>query len=236
MGTIHHERGTVAESPRDRPNPISLQELLALLTRVRQTGNSRWVSICPAHDDGTASLSIYARDDEPILLHCFAGCAFSDIATALGFVPAQFFPSHGEPWSPARHPRPRIGPDRAAGEYAQRLSRLRRAPLPDRMRQELVAVGRLVRGGAAAFARVPGNFCPEEIQTFPLRLVFQAIEQLAREGSHWRSFPPRVLARVVQRVADCYGYPGDSSYEAEIEQWARLALGMASLAKRTHRE
>ena len=37
---------------------------------------------CPAHDDGTPSLSI--RDsDRGVLLHCFAGCAYADIVDAL---------------------------------------------------------------------------------------------------------------------------------------------------------
>lgn len=41
----------------------------------------RWVARCPAHDDAAPSLSIGTGDDGRVLLHCFAGCTFADIAS-----------------------------------------------------------------------------------------------------------------------------------------------------------
>jgi hypothetical protein len=45
---------------------------------------------CPAHDDGSPSLSV-AEHDGKILLHCFAGCALDDICAALGLSPRDLF-------------------------------------------------------------------------------------------------------------------------------------------------
>lgn len=59
------------------------QELLSRLGAVRQ--GDRWVAKCPAHDDGTPSLSI-KEEGEKILLHCFGkGCAVEDIVRAIGW-------------------------------------------------------------------------------------------------------------------------------------------------------
>ena len=38
---------------------------------------------CPAHDDHTPSLSISHGNDQPVVLNCHAGCATSDVLTAL---------------------------------------------------------------------------------------------------------------------------------------------------------
>lgn len=45
----------------------------------------RTVSVhCPAHEDRNPSLSITEREDGELLVHCFAGCHFSDVLRALG--------------------------------------------------------------------------------------------------------------------------------------------------------
>jgi phage/plasmid primase-like uncharacterized protein len=43
-----------------------------------------WVDICPAHNDQQPSLSIGIGEDGQLLLHCFAGCSFTDILVAAG--------------------------------------------------------------------------------------------------------------------------------------------------------
>ncbi|MBT5714786.1 hypothetical protein HOI71_27310, partial [Candidatus Poribacteria bacterium] len=48
----------------------------------RRSGEG-WIAKCPAHDDNHPSLSIGAGDDGTLLLHCFAGCGFEEIARAL---------------------------------------------------------------------------------------------------------------------------------------------------------
>jgi hypothetical protein len=70
---------------RDSNNPddqMSLKEILGLLGYTRPT-SSGWLARCPAHEDGSPSLSVgYSRTGRP-LLHCFGGCAFVDILCAL---------------------------------------------------------------------------------------------------------------------------------------------------------
>jgi putative DNA primase/helicase len=41
----------------------------------------RWVAHCPAHEDGRESLSITTGRNGQVLLHCFAGCGFTDIVS-----------------------------------------------------------------------------------------------------------------------------------------------------------
>jgi hypothetical protein len=55
---------------------------LAERLKARPSG-SGWVARCPAHADGSPSLSIRERDGK-ILLHCFAGCHVEDVCTAMG--------------------------------------------------------------------------------------------------------------------------------------------------------
>ena len=50
-----------------------LELVLGKLDGVRQHGG-HWMARCPAHEDGKASLSITAGTDQPVVLHCHAGC------------------------------------------------------------------------------------------------------------------------------------------------------------------
>ena len=52
-------------------------------TKAKQVETDAWMGHCPAHDDQTPSLSIKAGDDQKLLLHCFAGCEYQEIVTAL---------------------------------------------------------------------------------------------------------------------------------------------------------
>jgi hypothetical protein len=54
-----------------------------LSPRAKRNGNG-YVDTCPAHDDGTPSLSINHTEDGKLLLHCFAGCSFEEILAATG--------------------------------------------------------------------------------------------------------------------------------------------------------
>ena len=60
-----------------------LNVILSKLSKVRRKGN-QWKALCPAHDDVNPSLSIRQAEDGKILLHCFAGCSYRDVAAALG--------------------------------------------------------------------------------------------------------------------------------------------------------
>lgn len=87
--------------------PENLRRVLALLPDARPEGKG-WKSLCPAHDDTRASLSIAAGDDGRVLLHCFAGCAVDAVASALGLTLADLAPTLPALSAPARNGKRRI--------------------------------------------------------------------------------------------------------------------------------
>lgn len=61
----------------------ALRELvLPRLDRVRASSGS-FMARCPVHEDGTASLSVGAGNEHPVVLYCHAGCAPEDILAKL---------------------------------------------------------------------------------------------------------------------------------------------------------
>ena len=71
---------------------MKAQVVLSRLQKVRSEGQDRWKACCPAHDDGTPSLSIRALDDGRVLLHCFAGCEVEAILSALSLQFSDLYP------------------------------------------------------------------------------------------------------------------------------------------------
>lgn len=68
-----------------------INSILSKLSDVRQSGQNKWLARCPAHTDKSPSLSL--KDDSGvILMHCFSGCAVSDICAAIGFEVSDLFP------------------------------------------------------------------------------------------------------------------------------------------------
>lgn len=57
--------------------------VLPRLDAVKKSG-AGFMARCPAHDDGKASLSVAPGKDQPVLLHCHAGCDAEDILAKLG--------------------------------------------------------------------------------------------------------------------------------------------------------
>lgn len=53
-------------------------------------GTDKAKALCPAHGDRTASLSIGIKDNK-VVVHCFSGCSFEQIAEALDLTPSAFF-------------------------------------------------------------------------------------------------------------------------------------------------
>lgn len=60
---------------------LTVDAVLSALNGVKRCGRG-WMALCPAHEDREQSLSI-ADAGGKVLLHCFAGCSFSDILAAL---------------------------------------------------------------------------------------------------------------------------------------------------------
>lgn len=58
-------------------------EAVALSLEHHSKSGAGWSACCPAHEDHNPSLSVSDGDDGKILLHCFAGCSYEAVATAL---------------------------------------------------------------------------------------------------------------------------------------------------------
>lgn len=63
---------------------MTINDVLPRLKRVKKTRAQHWTASCPAHDDRSPSLSISETSDGRVLLHCFTGCSFQAVITALG--------------------------------------------------------------------------------------------------------------------------------------------------------
>lgn len=63
---------------------MSAKQILERLSKYRQVGDSQWMACCPAHNDGSPSLSITELADERVLINCHAGCGALDVLTAVG--------------------------------------------------------------------------------------------------------------------------------------------------------
>jgi hypothetical protein len=85
---------------------MNLEELLPRLQGVRRLASGRYMARCPAHDDTRASLALAESDSRAILLHCFAGCAASEVVASLGLELSDLFPDSGY-GAPMKRPWPR---------------------------------------------------------------------------------------------------------------------------------
>lgn len=55
---------------------------IAAALHARRTGTG-WIARCPAHEDGTPSLSLALTRNGRVLVHCHAGCTQADVIAAL---------------------------------------------------------------------------------------------------------------------------------------------------------
>lgn len=62
----------------------TLDLVLGKLDAVRPQPGGRYMARCPAHDDGNASLSVGRGTEQPVVLHCHAGCDTADVLAAIG--------------------------------------------------------------------------------------------------------------------------------------------------------
>jgi len=197
--------------------PLNVEDVLERLEGVHRIGEGKWMALCPAHGDKVASLSVRPREGGGVHLNCFAGCTFTAIIAALGLLPAQFFPPP-EPWAPTR-----LTPRRDRGrEWFEHLQRLHQHPLPDRYRKEMVLVGTVLAGGTSAFAQVP-IFDAKRLQSWGLRVLWQAMERLMKDPTRRKRFSLVALAREVDFVAGRPGY----FKERGLYRLGRLAVGVA---------
>ena len=139
---------------------MSVDTLLSRLDKVRKTGNGRWTSRCPAHDDRGPSLAIRELDDGRVLLHCFAGCESASVLDALGLTFNDLFPEPLTQENMKRERRPFIAGDvlrclafESLFIYQCALSLSKEDQLPQSTKERLlVAVSRFQHGVEVANA------------------------------------------------------------------------------------
>jgi len=68
------------------------EAILSRLQGVKSRGAGRWMTLCPAHRDKTASLSIVEGADGRLLLKCFAGCEVTAVLRAIALDVSDLFP------------------------------------------------------------------------------------------------------------------------------------------------
>jgi hypothetical protein len=73
-------------------NMTPIDNALGRLQKVRQRQPGQWSARCPAHNDKGPSLSIRETTEGGVLLHCFAGCATTDVVSAMGLELSDLFP------------------------------------------------------------------------------------------------------------------------------------------------
>jgi hypothetical protein len=74
--------------------------LIAKLAGVKATGKGRWMAKCPAHEDGSPSLSIREMEDGRVLIYDFGGCGSLEVLGALGLSLTDLFADRLTPHSP----------------------------------------------------------------------------------------------------------------------------------------
>lgn len=70
---------------------MTINDVLPKLQKVKSTKRGHWIARCPAHDDRSPSLSISEASNGKVLVHCFTGCTYESIISALGIERCQSF-------------------------------------------------------------------------------------------------------------------------------------------------
>lgn len=71
-----------------------INDILSRLDKVRRTGHGNWIAACPSHDDKHPSMTLHEESDGRVLVTCWAGCTFEEIANSVGL--------GWEPWFPEK--------------------------------------------------------------------------------------------------------------------------------------
>tara|TARA_R100000951_G_scaffold99907_1_gene90461 strand:+ start:143 stop:523 length:381 start_codon:yes stop_codon:yes gene_type:complete len=80
---------------------MKAEKLLERLEMVRKTGTGKWIARCPAHDDGTPSLSVTEIENgNRLLIHCHGGCGALSVLQAIGLDWSALYPDEQESYRP----------------------------------------------------------------------------------------------------------------------------------------
>ncbi len=158
-------------------------QAFADLLNGRRIGVDRWQAKCPAHEDGSPSLSIREGRDGRVLLNCFAGCRLTSILNAMGLHIRDIFA--GPP--PSAEQQAKLTAAQDAELVRKRAARQKERALEDRARKlEAVrdALGvRLAKAETDEISRLFHQACDKHRETVTeLDLLYQRHEP-ARTGS-----------------------------------------------------
>lgn len=92
-----------------------LKSLLSHLEGVREVRSGQFYAKCPAHTDGSPSLSIRDTGNK-ILVHCFAGCSPDDVLASAGLTFRDLY--LGDEWKAAQE----AGISTAGHEASKRIN------------------------------------------------------------------------------------------------------------------
>lgn len=207
-------------APTPRLPRLHAEDVVGRLEGVRRTGDGRWAAKCPAHGDKGPSLSVRHGEDGRVLLHCFAGCSFTEITNAMGIQASQLFPERDAPWRPTR---PRHNPEREARAFFARMCGLRALPPWERRKEELRLVGGVLLGGDRALAALPLTFTPDSLRSLPLKLITYAAEELRASGPSRRWYSPLLIGRLIDEAYRATGH----AERLGISGWCRAAISHA---------
>lgn len=88
-------------SKRDPAPKVTVDDVVSRLEGAKAAANGSWSARCPAHEDGSPSLSVRAGDHGGVIVKCHAGCSFDEVCAALGYEPRQLCgPRSGEVCAP----------------------------------------------------------------------------------------------------------------------------------------
>ena len=93
-------------SQSDNWNYNPANEVLNRLTNVKACGDKRWMACCPAHADKSPSLAVCEASSGNVLVHCFAGCHYTEVLDAIGMHPSDLFAeslSNDDPKKPSNY-------------------------------------------------------------------------------------------------------------------------------------
>ncbi len=160
---------------------------------------------CPAHDDGTASLSITTGDDGRVLMHCHAGCLAEDICGRMGVEMTDLFPDKERKASPARP----SGPPSVESMAAHKK-------LPVNFLRSLGLVDS-TRGIEIPYHGVDGS-----------KVLFKGRVELSAKGSRWPA-ETKVIAYGLDRLADARELDYLVIVEGESDCWTLWYHGIPAL-------
>ncbi len=127
-------------------------ELIERLTGAKSIeGKNGWTVKCPAHKDGSASLSVKENDaGTKLLVNCYAGCSITEICNSLGIRVSQLFfeKSASNYKKKSNYERERLEIDKAVG-WLFRERRKNNQPCESQERKDFLAAETRLRNYVA---------------------------------------------------------------------------------------